>query len=304
MPILPHYVACQQMQRGIKPESFWVRLLQHFARTYPDSLLTYVDGGAGIGCATKEFLTLVSQELSPQGRDAVRAYMYEPLPENYQILQAHYGSDTRCVLRNVALSDNNGRAKFFIPSRLAAEFGEWPAGSTYNGTLHEHPHYENIEVDCVTLDSELPHGADVVKLDLQGGEYRALLGLNSKLANTKIYYLEQQLLEPQEPALFLAASGYSVFFDRVQLSFHPRIKNLPIFQLAAHGLMVEQMFASPEIGVVVWGYFSRNVIDNQTYALTADAADAFKSIGVMYMQTDAIAVRDDFVAAAVNVLLQ
>ncbi len=303
MPLLLHYAALEQMRGGLQPASAFLQLLRGLVRKYPKDFLTYVDGGAGTGCVAKEFLTILTEEFPFDTGAAARLYMYEPLPENYQILREAYANDARCVLRNAALSDSAGSAVFSVPSRMAADLGMWRSGTSYNGSLVEIPGYEQIEVACTTLAAELPDGADVVKLDLQGGEDRAMAGFGDKFGRTKIYYIEHELLHQKQVFARLVASGYSLFFDRLQLGFYPQVKTIPLVQLTHCGVTVDSVFVNPDIGALLWGYFSKDLIDRKTYSLTESAVTMFRNLKVAYLQTDVIAVRNDFVADALRILL-
>ena len=144
-------------------------VLRSFASKFGKGFSIFADCGAGIGDTTLEY-----GEIIPPGG---RIFSYEPLPENLRVLEKRLQVDERFCLRPVAVSDVNGEAHFSVPSRLQSNMGSWTEGTSYNGYLSESADgSEKIAVPTVRLQDEDPERFDVVKLDLQGGEHKALLG--------------------------------------------------------------------------------------------------------------------------------
>jgi FkbM family methyltransferase len=126
------------------------------------------DIGANVG-----FYTLLASVLvGPSGR----VVAFEPLPRNLRYLRKHLGLNGcgNVMVMPVAVSDCAGRAGF--------DPGDDPSG----GALCDHG---AIEVETVALDrlarSKIIPGPDVIKVDVEGGESRALAGGVAMLAREK-----------------------------------------------------------------------------------------------------------------------
>ncbi|HEX8770336.1 MAG TPA: FkbM family methyltransferase [Acidimicrobiales bacterium] len=141
----------------------------------------FVDGGAHLGVFTLLAAALVG--------DSGRVVACEPVPENYQLLQANVAlNGFRCVDSHmVALSDRPGRTELF-------SFGPGSAlGSFAPATLAGS---RRLEVEVRTLDEvvgSLVERVRLVKLDIEGAELLALKGAAALLRARPDFLLE---LEP------------------------------------------------------------------------------------------------------------
>jgi len=146
----------------------------------------FYDVGANVG-----FYSLLAAVLIHPGR----VYAFEPLPENVAYLQKHLDLNR---IRNVhvfelAISDVPGSALFEAePTRAMGRLG---AGG-------------NLRVQTTTLDALLRNQEiappDCIKMDVEGGEFRALLGARECFARHR-------------PKLFLATHGRDVHEDCCRL---------------------------------------------------------------------------------------
>src|SRR5213596_1475545 len=133
-----------------------------------DGQTTFVDGGAHIGV-----YTLLA------ARCAARVIAFEPDPYNFAALRRNIAAAgcENVEIRAQAVADRNGRATFRA------------FRSTFSGSLlpREMDEYREFETEIVRLDDAL---ADVdlrtlvVKLDVEGAEPLALLGMQQTLKNT------------------------------------------------------------------------------------------------------------------------
>jgi FkbM family methyltransferase len=120
-----------------------------------------------------------------------RAIAYEPSPHNFKLLQmnlAQNGLSGVVEAKNIAVGERTGRARFTENrintgnSRLAAQGG-------------------NVEVVLDTLDATLPSdwdSIDLIVMDIEGAEVRAMRGAARTLQKTRFLYVEfapEQLLE-------------------------------------------------------------------------------------------------------------
>jgi FkbM family methyltransferase len=136
-----------------------------------------IDGGANTGWHTFQMAECV-----PEGR----VFAFEPLPVLAQILSSRKGRfGERVILGQKAVSNFEGKAQFNYFNGANPKYPNdpyWNAGLSglrSSGELLKTPH-EVIEVDVIRLDSYLelhtPNALDFIKLDIEGGEYQALLG--------------------------------------------------------------------------------------------------------------------------------
>jgi FkbM family methyltransferase len=112
-------------------------------------------------------------------------YSFEPLPQNAGYLKRHLELNriSNCTVYEQAVSDECGPARF--------------SGSGSVGHLND----SGIVVQTVTLDALVSSGnirvPSVIKCDIEGAEYRALLGARFVLSHYR-------------PAIFVATHGAKV----------------------------------------------------------------------------------------------
>lgn len=162
-------------------------LLAAYARASGDRLdFNALDGGAGFGETSGDIL----KHLQPSRV----VFAFEPYPGNHKFFKP---AEERIILIKKALAETNKVMTFRVPSVVSADsvWGEKGyAGYSSVGYLAAGvPTSEtDIEVDCVAADRELPERADVgfIKLDLQGGELNALMGMQALLRNARFLWVE------------------------------------------------------------------------------------------------------------------
>lgn len=170
----------------------------------------FVDGGAGLGETVANILAA-----TPNNTGSV--FAFEPNPENASRFQIR---DSRLILCQEALSDFDGQAEFAVSSKTRPDADNrfLQSGSSYVGKLAEvagssQTDEERYKVNVRRLDTALAaHGidkVDFVKLDLQGGEYNALLGMGSLLNTVNWMWIEFS----NQPHLLelLADHGFALF---------------------------------------------------------------------------------------------
>ena len=265
------------------------------------------DCGAGIGYTTLRPLEILRKGLGPQRADAATVYAYEPLPENISVLTEAFANEPKCVLRPVAVSDKAGQATFSVPNRLPTDWGAWKTGTSYAGFLDQPGEWmEQITVPTVRLEDEAPERFDFVKLDLQGGEHKAILGLGAKLETTKLLYVEHQLLKEEESIAFLRDRGFTVLFDAV--AFGVRGAAPPdLDYLAGFGLKTIKSHQIPTTEgheAVMNGYLDPrpDILHPDTLSLQPALAGHFQSKGVTWLQTDVLAIHPSIVSTVMGVL--
>lgn len=132
---------------------------------------TVLDIGAHIG-----YYTLLSSGLV--GRSG-KVFSFEPDPDNLALLRKNVEVNnlTNVVIENVAVSDRNKRINFY---RSLQNRGD-------NRIFRENSREKCIKVDCITLDNYFnsKFSVDFVKMDIQGAEVKALLGMPRTLKDNK-----------------------------------------------------------------------------------------------------------------------
>jgi FkbM family methyltransferase len=150
-----------------------------------------VDVGAHVGNHTLYFASVLGME----------THAFEPNAGNFALLQSNVAKNgivQKCHLRNAAVGARQGRARSIEDS--ASNSGMAKVELDPDG-----------EVPMVTLDDEMAGltRVDVVKIDVEGGEFDVLKGATGLLQRTRpLLYVE--IMEPalQGVQAYLQSSGY------------------------------------------------------------------------------------------------
>jgi FkbM family methyltransferase len=141
----------------------------------------FVDIGASVGPYTK-----CANDTMRGGRIiAVEANRstYERLAENCKQWEAQSSNKINTI--HAAVADALGTVDFFVPSN-----NELPLTSSLIQTAEGSAEWRKETVPCVVLDEILAQESpDLIKLDIEGAEYRALLGSRKLLEAGKCNFL-------------------------------------------------------------------------------------------------------------------
>lgn len=113
----------------------------------------------------------------------------EANPHSFTLLEMNRAINRleNCALHNVAASDRAGSLRF-----LASEVNS--GGSKMLPQIHSFEYFydrpETIEVKAVRLDDHLTGKFDVVIMDIEGAEYRAMAGMERILASSRYLVVE------------------------------------------------------------------------------------------------------------------
>jgi FkbM family methyltransferase len=119
-----------------------------------------LDIGANIGFYTK----ILSELVGEQGK----VYAFEPDKTNYGHLLQNAGHLKNVVFHNKAVSDKTGTITLYHSDMLNVDHKTY-ATENYTSTS---------EIDCVAADDVIPgKKVDFIKIDIQGFEYFAFLGM-------------------------------------------------------------------------------------------------------------------------------
>lgn len=145
-----------------EPETFHVFI--ELART----ARVFLDIGASVG-----LYSLVASAVNPR----LRSYAFEPLPNSYQRLVDHIELNKlqeRCTAINVAVSDREGRAEFFVADAPYTDCSSLAYLQSPGGRPGS-----TVEVRCATATDAVPSDQliDLVKIDVEGAEALVLAGL-------------------------------------------------------------------------------------------------------------------------------
>lgn len=119
-----------------------------------------LDIGANIGFYTKILSELVG--------DSGKVYAFEPDKKNFSYLQQNAGNLKNVELLNKAVSDKTGIITLYQSNLLNVDHKTYATDGYTSKT----------EIECVAIDDVLPnHKVDFVKIDIQGFEYFAFMGM-------------------------------------------------------------------------------------------------------------------------------
>lgn len=132
--------------------------------------MAVVEIGANVG-----FFTLLLSGLTGAGG---RVLAFEPDPENFRLLEKNASANcrTNITCRCAAVSEKAGSIKLFLSGENRGDHRIYDCGDGR----------PCVEIPAVPLDQELGAGgrADFIKMDIQGAEYKALLGMENTISNS------------------------------------------------------------------------------------------------------------------------
>ena len=128
--------------------------------------MTIVDVGANIG-----YYTLLFSKLAG---NAGRVYAFEPEPQNFSLLKQNLtrNNRTNVVALNRAASDQVGTSFLYLSSE---NYGDHQAYPSADGR-------EKVPITMVRLDDCVEGPVNLIKMDVQGFEARALSGMETVIA--------------------------------------------------------------------------------------------------------------------------
>jgi FkbM family methyltransferase len=129
--------------------------------------MTVVDVGANIGIYTSFMAKIVGEK--------GRVYAFEPSPDNFNLLKK-YNNQSNITFVRAAAADVTGQITLYISDKLNVDHRTYETGEKR----------ERIDVLSYRLDDYLQNEkVDFIKMDIQGLEYRALLGMENILRSNR-----------------------------------------------------------------------------------------------------------------------
>lgn len=149
-----------------------------------------VDIGANIGNHSLAFSKI-----------AKRVYSFEAHPKTFQLLKFNCMNNQKIKLFNIGVSNKKGNL-FFKNTKTYNVGGR---NLNYSGSVKSHV---NKLDNLINLNEKI----DLIKIDIEGHEYRALIGMNKILSNNKsflvIEFCENSISKRRKIINFLISHGY------------------------------------------------------------------------------------------------
>ena len=166
-----------QMDPGSNGEK---KLISKIISNSKNKSIVFIDGGANIG-----EISLIFESLCKMNNiKNYSIFSIEPFPDTLKLLTKNL-QNTKSKILNYALSDQNKSEDFFYDS-ITKCIGQ--------NSLTKHYYLDSkITVNTITLDKlfddyNIKH-VNLLKLDIEGSEYRALLGARNSLKKGIIDYI-------------------------------------------------------------------------------------------------------------------
>lgn len=131
--------------------------------------MVIVDIGANIGMYTLFFAQHVGQD--------GEVHAFEPDPTNFRLLSDALSHRKNIFLNQSAIGNKTGKISLYLSSSMNVDHRAYDCGGSRN----------IISVSSITLDDYFPLGkhVDFIKMDVQGFEYHALLGMSGVLRDNE-----------------------------------------------------------------------------------------------------------------------
>lgn len=129
--------------------------------------MVVVDVGANIGIYTAFLAKIVGEK--------GKVYAFEPSPQNFKFLEK-YSNQGNVTLVQAAVGDTTGQIVLYISNKLNVDHRTYETGEER----------KKIDVPSYRLDDYLENQkVDFIKMDIQGFEYKALMGMENILQNNR-----------------------------------------------------------------------------------------------------------------------
>jgi FkbM family methyltransferase len=155
-------------------------------------------------------------------------YAFEPFPGSFDQLRQRFVNDQMVFCNQLAVAENKSILPFYVNKNVdtnsllkSAKIGLSSDSQVANESV--------IEVPCIKLDDFCDEnniaGIDILKMDIQGGEFNALRGAVNLLRGKKIkliyleaYYREQYVDQPLFHDISKLLHGYGYYLQDI---YHP-----------------------------------------------------------------------------------
>jgi FkbM family methyltransferase len=158
-------------------------------RLVTNSSPVILDVGANVGQSARNFRSLFP---------GATIHSFEPFPESYETLCSSLRGDARSQAHKMALSDSSGSAPFNVNRNRATNslLHSDPQATRFRGNNLQTEIQINVStqtVDAFCQEQNIPR-IEILKLDVQGGEYAVLQGARSMLSDQRIDLIYMELI--------------------------------------------------------------------------------------------------------------
>jgi len=181
-----------------------IKLLQKLT-THP----VVFDGGANVGNYTSACIQVL-------GKD-VTIYAFEPLSQNFKLLQENFSTQTGVYLHQMALSDKNDTITIHynenhprLSSAIVCNFDH------YGFYLDKTEQVDAVSIEFFCQNNQIPH-IHLLKLDLEGYDYFALKGANNMILNQNIDLIQFEMGRPNVDSKTFFKDFYLLLKDSYDL---------------------------------------------------------------------------------------
>lgn len=149
-----------------------------------------IDGGAHLGASVEAFSSYVSE---------AKFHCFEPDPSLAKELAETFSGSPNVRVVMAALGESKGKATFNINASRPTN-SLLSAGNALGSELQSLCKLvEQVQVDILTIDDycqeQMLERVDIIKLDLQGYDYKALLGAQTTLRSARVVLVEVLFVE-------------------------------------------------------------------------------------------------------------
>lgn len=127
-----------------------------------------------------------------------KLYIFEPVPEFFNVIKQKYGSNPRCNLYNIAITNQTGVIDFYRTSSPGSD-SIYPVIENNNSGYNIRS-IAKIKVNTDKLSNIIDGPIDLLSIDVQGAEHEVLMGTN--LDNVSCIFAEIQMSDNVDRAVY------------------------------------------------------------------------------------------------------
>lgn len=210
---------------------------RHLYRSLIKPGMIVVDIGANIGIYTNFFAQLIGEN--------GKVHAFEPDPINFRLLSSALSHRHNIFLNQSAIGDKTNNISLYVSSSMNVDHRTYDCGDKRN----------KISVKSTTLDDYFLKGqrVDFIKIDIQGYEYHALLGMKGVLGDNE----QVKLILEYYPSGLKAAGSSSH-----ELRTFLKNREFSLFMISNNGRLVKLNNEEPRLNSM--GYTNLFAVRDRT----------------------------------------